>query len=182
MSRYIRYRQKGGCYFFTVNLLDRQSRLLTTHIHELRGAFRFMQQKFTPVHVDGMVVLPDHIHAIWTLPQGDDDFSNRWRVFKAAFTKQINSQYYRGVSSSRYKKGEKGIWQRRFWEHIIRGDSDFENHMNYLHYNPVKHGYVASVVDWEFSTFHRLVREGLYSNDWGANYTDLGLPCSSFDD
>lgn len=133
------------------------------------------------MHVDGMVVLPDHIHAIWTLPKGDDDFSNRWRVFKATFTKQINPKLYEPISKSRYKKGERGIWQRQFWEHNIRDNKDFENHMDYLHYNPVKHGYVKSVVDWEFSTFHRLIKRGVYTKDWGADFIESNLSYGELD-
>ena len=108
-------------------------------------------------HIDAWVVLPDHLHCIWTLPVSDDDFSNRWRAIKKAFTKSIPKTEYR--SKSRRKRNERGIWQRRFWEHTIWNDEDYAAHMDYIHYNPVKHGWVNTVREWPFSTFHYLVKK-----------------------
>ena len=165
MTNYRRDRLIGGTYFFTVNLLDRQSNLLTRHIDELRQAHRQMIEKH-PVQVDAMVVLPDHIHAIWTLPDHDDNYSIRWQLFKALFSRSIPKINQLPQSASRIKKRELTIWQRRFWEHRIRDDKDFQRHLDYIHHNPVKHGHVVKVKDWEYSTFHRYVKAGIYASDW----------------
>ena len=165
MTAYRRDRMLGGSYFFTVNILDRQSNLLTHHIDELRNAHRQMIAKY-PVQVDAMVVLPDHIHAIWTLADDDADYSSRWKFFKSSFSRSIPTEHSSVRSESRIKKAERAVWQRRFWEHRIRDDEDFQRHMDYIHYNPVKHGHVSSVQDWEYSTFKRCVKLGLYMPSW----------------
>ena len=110
------------------------------------------------------MVLPEHIHAVWTLPEGDDDYSGRWRAIKSRFSHQVAKV----LQLTHNTKGEYDIWQRRFWEHTIRDDDDFSNHLDYVHYNPVKHGYVTKVSDWQYSTFHRYVEQGVYSVDWGS--------------
>ncbi|MEE9336784.1 MAG: transposase [Methylococcaceae bacterium] len=151
MPNYLRYRILGGCYFFTVNLLERNNTLLVDHIDLLRGSVRACKQK-RPFHIDAWVVLPEHMHStawmqeveqrmerlpsIWTLPAGDDDFSNRWKVIKVHFSKGLPKSERR--SKIRIKRGERGIWQHRFWEHAIRDDRDYEKHMDYVHFNPVK--------------------------------------------
>jgi len=171
MPNYRRNRIPGGTYFFTVNLLDRKSQLLVEHIAELREAVRITRQ-LASFHIDAWVVLPDHIHAIWTLPPGDDHYSNRWRAIKKAFSKSIPATEYR--SKIRIKRHERGIWQRRFWEHTIRDEEDYAAHMDYIHYNPVKHGWANSVQEWPFSTFHRLVKKGIYPQGWaGVNNESL---------
>ncbi len=173
MANYRRYRLQGGCYFFTVTLADRQGRLLTENIQGLRSAFREVKRAH-PFTMEAVVILPDHLHCIWTLPQGDDDFSTRWRQIKAAFSRQLPKTERR--SKSRVNKGERGIWQRRFWEHAIRDDLDYQRHVDYIHYNPVKHGYVTRVADWRHSSFHRFVGLGLYPNDWsGLGLGDMDL-------
>jgi len=175
MTNYRRDRMMGGSYFFTVNLLDRQSHLLTRHIDELRNAFRQMTEKY-PVQIDAMVVLPDHIHAIWTLADDDDNYSIRWQFFKALFSKNIPKEDQSRRSASRVKKRELGVWQRRFWEHRIRGAKDLQRHIDYIHYNPVKHGHVARVRDWKYSTFHRDVKLGVYELGWsGGESVDLDV-------
>lgn len=166
MPNYRRYRVPGGTYFFTVNLLERRLDLLVRHIDDLRDAVRATKRD-RPFHIDAWVVLPDHMHAVWTLPPGDDDFSNRWKSIKIRFVQKLPRTERR--SKVRSAKGERGIWQRRFWEHVIRDDRDYENHMDYLHFNPVKHGYVNFVKDWPHSTFHRYVRKGIYDENWGSN-------------
>jgi len=166
MPNYRRYRVPGGTYFFTVNLLERRLDLLVRHIDDLRVAVRATKRD-RPFHIDAWVILPDHMHALWTLPPGDDDFSNRWKSIKIRFVQKLPRTERR--SKVRSAKGERGIWQRRFWEHVIRDDRDYENHMDYLHFNPVKHGYVNFVKDWPHSTFHRYVREGVYDENWGGN-------------
>lgn len=163
MSDYRRNRVPGGTYFFTVNLLDRSSDLLTRHIDALRAAIREVRTS-RPFHIDAWVVLPDHMHAIWTLPPVDFDYSGRWRAIKIDFAKAMPRT--ERLSPVRKAKGERGIWQRRFWEHSIRGDRDYAAHFDYIHINPVKHGHVRQVRDWPYSSFHRCVRSSIYSADW----------------
>ncbi|MBV9861605.1 MAG: transposase [Alphaproteobacteria bacterium] len=165
MTNYRRSFVAGGSYFFTVNLADRRRRLLVEHIDLLRAAFRYARDRY-PFLLDAVVVLPDHLHAIWTLPELDADFALRWRLIKGFFSRSLP----RGerVSPSRARKGERGIWQRRYWEHTLRDEADLARHFDYLHFNPVKHGHVARVCDWPHSTFHRMVRLGAYPEDWGG--------------
>ena len=113
-----------------------------------------------------MVVLPDHLHAIWTLPWDDADFPLRWRLIKTWFSRNLPLGEHR--RASRVDKGERGIWQRRYWEHLIRDEIDFARHVDYIHWNPVKHGFVARAKDWPYSTFHRFVRDGVLTEDWGC--------------
>jgi putative transposase len=163
---YYRRNYVGGAgYFFTVNLADRRSHLLVEYIDELRAAFRDVQQRH-PFTLDAVVVLPDHLHAIWTLPDGDADFSVRWRLIKSTFSRALPRN--EGISRSRIEKGERGIWQRRFWEHTLRDERDFERHADYIHFNPVKHGHVRCVKDWPHSSFARMVRSGAYPEDWAG--------------
>lgn len=147
----------GGTYFFTVNLAERGGDLLVREIELLRSAYASVTAKH-PIHCDAMVILPDHIHAVWTLPQGDADFSVRWKKIKAAFSRNCAQTML--VSESKARKGERGIWQRRFWEHCIRDETDFAVHVEYCHWNPVKHGFVKQAVDWPYSTVHRTVKDG----------------------
>ncbi|MHB8810893.1 MAG: REP-associated tyrosine transposase [Desulfobulbaceae bacterium] len=171
MTEYRRVRIAGGTYFFTVNLAERHRSLLTDHVASLREAFRAVQ-KAHPFLIDAVVVLPDHIHAVWTLPADDHDFSMRWRQIKSAFSRAMDKG--EAVSGSRSLKKERGIWQRRFWEHALRDDDDFARHVDYIHYNPVKHGYVEAVADWPHSSFHRFVRRGIYPKGWaGSGVGDL---------
>jgi putative transposase len=156
MPNYRRAFVAGGCWFFTVNLLDRRSRLLIERIDALRAAVRETRQRF-PFHIDAMVVLPDHIHAVWTLPDDDFDFSIRWRLIKIRFSRSIPEGEQ--LSETRRGRRERGLWQRRFWEHLIRDERDYNHHIDYCWFNPVRHGLVANVEDWPFSSFHRDVRE-----------------------
>ena len=165
MSDYRRYRVPGGTYFFTINLLERRSDLLTRHIDVLREAVRRTRLE-RPLSIDAWVVLPEHMHCIVTLPEGDSDFSNRIKAIKIRFVRNIPATERR--SRTRIARGERGIWQRRFWEHAIRNDTDYARHMDYVHYNPVKHGHVVFARDWPYSTFHRLMKADLYPADWGA--------------
>lgn len=162
MTNYRRNRIAGGCDFFTVNLAERRLTLLTDHIDLLRAAFRYARMRH-PFTIEGIVVLPDHLHAIRRLPEGDDDFSLRWRMIKSAFSRSLPPG--ERISASRLRKGERGLWQRRYWEHTIRNDSDFSQHMDYVHFNPVNYGFVLQVKDWPYSSFHRLVRLGVYPGD-----------------
>ena len=171
MPDYIRNRIAGGCYFFTVNLLERhQNQLLVQQIDLLRDVVRRVRDRH-PFHIDGWVVLPDHMHCIWTLPQDDYYYPRRIRLVKSLFSKKLPKTEKR--SSVRQRKGERGIWQRRYWEHTIRDERDYAAHMDYLHYNPVKHGYVENVMDWPYSTFRHHVQQGLYPENWAANDVDI---------
>ncbi len=166
MSNYRRNRVPGGTYFFTVNLLDRSSGLFVEHIDLLRDAVRAVKRRH-PFHIDAWVVLPDHLHAVWTLPEGDDDYSGRWRAIKKAFVKGLPAIEERSLV--RQARGERGIWQRRFWEHTIRDDADYAAHVDYVHVNPLKHSLVTRVVDWPYSSFHRAVSFGIYADDWAGD-------------
>jgi putative transposase len=167
MPDYRRLRIPGGTYFFTVNLLERYPNdLLVRHVDELRNAVRRVRRRH-PFHIDAWVVLPDHLHTVWTLPPGDDDYANRWRAIKQHFSRALADTERR--SDVRWRRHERGIWQRRFWEHAVRDDADFAAHIDYVHINPLKHGYVERVRDWPFSTFHRYVRSGIYPSDWACD-------------
>jgi putative transposase len=169
MPNYRRAFVPGGCWFFTANLLDRRSKLLIEGIDALRDATRRARKNF-PFRIDAMVVLPDHIHAVWTLPPDDTDFSMRWRLIKSGFARAIP----RGepLSPVRHARGERGIWQRRFWKHLIRDEGDYARHVEYCYINPVKHALVSRVRDWPHSSFHRDVRAGIFPQDWAG---DAGL-------
>ena len=162
MTSYRRNFVAGGTFFFTVNLAERRLRLLTEHIDRLRAAFRATRARH-PFTIDAVVVLPDHLHAVWTLPDGDADFATRWRLLKSSFSRTLPRGERR--SDSRVRKGERGIWQRRYWEHTIRDETDLARHIDYIHNNPVKHGHVTRVEDWPYSSFHRMMREGSYPKD-----------------
>ncbi|OGT18826.1 MAG: transposase [Gammaproteobacteria bacterium RBG_16_57_12] len=170
MPDYRRQRVPGGTYFFTVNLLERKSDFLVRYIDDLRNAVKWVRHKH-PFHIDAWVILPDHMHSIWTLPPGDVDYSSRWRAIKIRFAKAIPVTEYR--SQTRISRGERGIWQRRFWEHTIKDEADYAVHMDYVHINPLKHGLVKAVADWPHSTFHHYVGLGVYPKDWAGSVEDL---------
>jgi putative transposase len=166
MVTYRRNFVPGRSFFFTVNLADRRLSLLTTHVEASREAFRAIRLSHA-FKIEAIVVLPDHLHAIWTMPEGDADFATRWRLIKTTFSRKIPSG--ERVSASRVARGERGIWQRRYWEHTIRDENDFARHVDYIHINPVKHGLVSRVRDWQPSSFHRMVRLGIYPEDWAGD-------------
>jgi putative transposase len=178
MPDYRRNHVPGGTYFFTVNLLDRRSNLLVAHIDALRRAVRDVHTR-CPFHIDAWVVLPEHMHCLWTLPDGDANFPGRWWSIKTAFSKSLPVAEVR--SAVRVRRGERGIWQRRYWEHTIRDDRDYAVHMDYIHFNPVKHGLALSAASWPYSSFLRCVERGLYSPAWagtGEEPPDTGEPPS----
>ncbi|MES2049859.1 MAG: transposase [Pseudomonadota bacterium] len=170
MSDYRRNRIPGGTYFFTVNLLDRHSNLLIEHIDAFRQAVRQVRAH-RPFHIDAWVILPEHMHCIWTLPLGDTDYSARWKAIKIAFAKSLPNT--EPLSKVRERKVERGIWQRRFWEHTIRDEQDYAAHVDYVHINPLKHGLVQQVKAWPYSSFHRFVASGIYSENWAGDVSDL---------
>jgi putative transposase len=171
MPNYRRAFVPGGCWFFTVNLLDRQSTLLSDSVELLRDAVRATRQSH-PFHIDAMVVLPDHLHAVWSLPPDDADFSVRWRLIKTRFAKAIPPG--ERLSPVRQARNERGIWQRRFWEHLIRDERDYARHLEYCYINPVKHGLVRRVCDWPHSSFHRDVQAGIFPIDWAGEVDATG--------
>ena len=166
MRRYIRAYRPGGTFFFTVNLAERSgNRLLVERIGALREGFRATRRS-RPFRIEAIVVLPEHLHALWTLPEGDSDYSTSWSLIKARFSRTIESGERR--SSSRLRRRERGLWQRRFYEHVIRDEGDFVRHVDYIHGNPVKHGWVERAADWPYSSFHAFVRRGWLPMDWAA--------------
>lgn len=167
MRTYQRARVPGATYFFTVNLAERHAnRLLTENIEALREAFRVTRQAH-PFTIEAIVVLPEHLHCLWRLPPEDCDFSMRWRLIKAHFSRMLPPG--EDISASRMRKGERGIWQRRYWEHVIRDERDWQNHLDYIHYNPVKHGHVTRAIDWPHSSFHRYVKRRIYPENWAGS-------------
>ncbi len=162
---YRRANVPGATYFFTVNLADRKSSVLVENIELLSDSIRHVKMSHA-FEIDAMVVLRDHIHAIWTFPTSDADFATRWGLIKAKFSRGLPK--VERISESRKSKGERGIWQRRYWEHMIRDDEDFARHVDYIHFNPVKHGYVKRAADWPHSSLHRFVRDGLIPTHWAS--------------
>jgi REP-associated tyrosine transposase len=170
MPEYRRIKVKGGTYFFTVATHGR--RPILTH-DQVRGALREGIQEVrqsVPFSIDAWVLLPDHLHAIWMLPENDDNFASRWAVIKRIVSKRCAALDGIGGSiiDSQGKRGENRVWQRRFWDHLIRDEKDLQSHLDYIHWNPVKHDYVKRVIDWPHSTFHRFVAKGIYPPDWGG--------------
>ncbi len=170
MPNYRRAVVSGGCWFFTVTLLDRRSTLLTSYIGALRDATRWTREHY-PFHIDAFVILPDHLHAVWTLPPDDADFATRWRMIKTRFARAVPNGEH--LNAARERRGERGIWQRRFWEHLIRSDEDYARHVEYCWINPMRHGLVTRVADWPHSSFHRDVETGIVPADWAG---DIGVP------
>ncbi len=174
MSRYRRSLIPGATYFFTVTLADRTSDLLVRDIDRLRAAYARVHQSH-PFETVAICILPDHLHAIWRLPADDADFPLRWQLIKRAFSMGRPAAASR--SASKVAKREKGLWQRRYWEHQIRDEADLARHVNYIHYNPVKHGLAPQVKDWPHSSFHRYVARGELHESWGmvaAPQADFG--------
>ena len=170
MSRYKRNYEKGGVYFFTAVTFKRQKIFTGPSMDILRSCFKktFVE---APFRIEAIVVLPDHMHCIWQLPGGDNDFSSRWKKIKSEFSKRYKEKFGElspPISASMKKKGEAGIWQRRFWEHTFRDENDFCIHCDYIHYNPVKHGYAQTPNQWPYSSFQRFVHAGVYDESWGS--------------
>ena len=165
MVQYRRNWLPGGTYFFTATLRDRHSRALTEHIDLLREAFRSARRK-APFQIIAAVVLPDHLHTIWTLPEGDADYAGCWKAIKAGFTRSLKTH---GVALIPNGNSGYRLWQPRYWERSIRDDRDLQAHVDYIHFNPVKHGHVKQVADWPYSSFHRYVRLGWFSQDWAGD-------------
>ena len=171
MSDYRRVHILGGTYFFTVVTLNRSPFFVNEgRIEALREAFRKVMT-VRPVQIDAMVILPEHLHCIWRMPEGDADYSSRWREIKKAASRQI--------STATNARNERNVWQRRFWEHAIRDEEDWRNHMDYIHYNPVKHGLANRPSEWRWSSFRSAVAKGWYEESWGVSEpaTIIGMDC-----
>jgi len=160
----------GGSYFFTLTLIDRRSTLLADRVDLLRQAFRDETAK-RPFEILAIVVLPEHLHAVLTLPAGDSDYSQRWRGIKSGFSRAVSQA---GIRVAQNARGEYRLWRRRFWEHSIRDERDLQTHVDYIHYNPVKHGWVTRAADWPYSSLHRYVRLGWLNADWGGEAMEFG--------
>ena len=156
----------GGTFFFTINLANRSSQLLTDRVDLLRHSIRKVRQAH-PFDIVAMVILPDHLHAIWKMPDGDNDYPLRWSLIKAGFSRVLEKTEH--ISKARMRKRERGIWQRRYWEHQLRSDTDMARHVNYIHINPVKHGYVNAPVEWPYTSLHQYIRRGLLPSDWAVS-------------
>jgi putative transposase len=169
MPEYRRSFVPGGTYFFTVVTYRRLPILVSKEARDiLRKAYMDVIHRF-PFTIDAICLLPDHLHCIWSLPEGDANYPVRWREIKRLFSKEYGSTVGTNEERnlSRQKREETTIWQRRFWEHTIRDENDLQNHMDYIHYNPVKHGLVQRARDWQWSSFHRYVQLGYYDQEWG---------------
>lgn len=179
MSHYRRAKSPGSIYFFTVVSYRRRGILCDTNLRDtLRRAISEVRDK-SPFTIDAWVLLPDHLHCIWTLPPNDADFSSRWSRIKRLVSLDCGNAYHRGewMTTSKKKHPESTVWQRRFREHQILDEKDFNRNMDYVHYNPVKHGLSKNVADWPYSTFHRYVKKGVYASNWGSegiNAVDIG--------
>lgn len=170
MSNYRRATSEGSSYFFTVVSYQRQQILCDETIRNaLRDAIEAVRAS-RPFVIDAWVLLPDHLHCVWTLPDGDADFSTRWMKIKRAVSLACRDEYRRAdlLTASKLKHRESTIWQRRFWEHQLRDEKDFARHVDYIHFNPVKHGHAQHAADWPYSTFHRYARDGAYVQDWAG--------------
>ena len=172
MTQYRRSLTPGSTYFFTVYQSNRRSTLLTLHVDVLREAFVAVMAAH-PFVIDAMVVLPDHLHAVWTMPPDDADYALRWRLIKTRFSRAMPRTERR--SASREAKGERGIWQRRYWEHEIRDAIDMQRHVDYIHINPVKHGYVVRATDWPHSSIHRFIERGDLPRDWACDCEEVAM-------
>ncbi|MDX6804607.1 REP-associated tyrosine transposase [Terrihabitans rhizophilus] len=170
MSTYRRVFLPGGTFFFTVTLADRRADTLVRHVDVLRRAYRTVQERL-PFETIAICVLPDHLHALWRLPNGDGEYPRRWSLIKAGFSRSLPAAPSR--SAPKVERREKGIWQRRYWEHTVRSDADLDRHIDYVHFNPVRHGLVPRVADWPHSSFHRYVSRGHLPPDWGGDMRDM---------
>jgi putative transposase len=184
MPNYRRVRVPGGSFFFTV-VTNRRARLFThPRGRRLLGSmFRRCLLKW-PFTINALVLLPEHLHAIWSLPPGDDDYPKRWAWIKKEFTKEwlraggAEAQF----SDARRRERRRGIWQPRYWEHTLEDEDDFERHFDYIHYNPVKHGHVKCPRDWPWSSFHRWLARGVYPEHWACASGGFVMDFSDIED
>ena len=176
MPEYRRADAKGATYFFTVNTYRRQKVLIDDDVRNaLRQGIEKARIRF-PFEILAWVLLPDHLHCLWRLPEGDADYAKRWGIIKRHVSQSCDQRFNHEeeLSDSRLKRKESGLWQRRYWEHQIRDETDLARHVDYVHWNPLKHGLVDKIADWPYSTFHRYVEQGVYPKNWcGDRVTEL---------
>ena len=168
MPTYIRWRDDGAAYFFTVVTYHRRAILTSANARTiLKRAMATVRQRW-PFDMPACVLLPDHLHCVWQLPEGDDDLPVRWANIKRAFTQRYLEAGGRGakVSPGLGRHHQRGVWQPRYWEHRIRDEEDWRRHCDYIHFNPIKHGHVEDLSDWPWSSFHRYVQQGVLDPDW----------------
>lgn len=172
MATYRRFQSPGATWFFTVAAYRRNPVLTKDSVvSSLKQAIRQTKTQY-PFEIVAWVLLPDHMHAIWTLPEGDADYLRRWSLIKRRTSQAARDVISGPSSASMRQRQEIGLWQRRYWEHLIRDDADLHRHIDYIHYNPVKHGHATKVAEWPYSTFHRYVRAGVYPFDRAASATE----------
>ena len=166
--RYRRVFQAGATYFFTLVVHERAKLFADeSNIARWRAAVDKVRRR-RPFEIEAEVILPDHVHMLWTMPTGDADYATRIRLVKTSFTKSLGL-IGSVANKSRAQKGEREVWQRRYWEHTIRDERDFQMRLDYIHYNPVKHGIVSRAADWPHSTFQAWVKKGAYDPWWGGD-------------
>ena len=171
--RYRRAFVPGGSFFFTLVMQGRRPVFASAEtVDVLREAFRSVRST-RPFELEAMVVLPDHLHCIWSLPKDDADFATRWRLLKTWFTKHCDPALRLVPDRARAARNEQALWQHRYWEHMLRDEIDFARHVEYIHFNPVKHGLVASAMDWPYSSFRQYVEAGVYPPDCGQGMIDI---------
>ncbi|MBD2345800.1 REP-associated tyrosine transposase [Anabaena subtropica] len=183
MPEYRRAYLSGGTFFLTLVTYERYPIFSNIeNVCHLRSALAKVRSEM-PFEIEGAVVLPDHIHFLWTLPTDDENYSQRIGRLKVLFTRSLGSKTIlpENLSNSRRKHRESNVWQRRFWEHTIRDEADFEKHLNYIHYNPVKHGLVSCPHLWDYSSFHKFVRKGIYSSNWYCSCSGKRIQIPDFD-
>ena len=181
MTAYRRVHAPGATYFFTVALAQRGTDTLIHHLDLLRQAYAKTKAD-RPFHTEAVVILPDHLHAVWTLPEGDTDYGTRWGAIKARFTRALKARMVAKGGSmgwnpilrspSKVRKADAGVWQRRFWEHTIRDQADLDAHIRYCWTNPVKHGFVDHPTEWAASSIHRDIRRGTVPPEWNGTITE----------
>ncbi|MFO0794513.1 MAG: transposase [Candidatus Brocadiaceae bacterium] len=165
--QYRRSKAQGATFFFTLVTFQRNKILCyEENVALIKESFQYIIRQH-PFRIRAFILLPEHIHCIWTLPENDNNYSVRWSLIKGYFSRHCNGKYKGVQTASMFSKSEQAVWQRRFWEHQIRNADDFIKHVEYIHYNPVKHKLVNSPRDWPYSSFHRYVKQGIYDGDWG---------------
>ena len=174
MPNYRRYFVQGGSFFFTLVTANRMPIFREEPACRLLGSCLRAEREKRSFRTEAIVLLPDHLHTIWSLPAGDASYSIRWAAIKASFTRLWleSGGMEQEVTPGRRRELRRGVWQARFIEHTIRDEDDWENHVQYIHYNPVKHSMVSCPQEWPWSSFHRYARQGWYPIDWGCAHHD----------
>ncbi len=183
MPRFRRNYVPGGTYFFTL-VMHRRRPILTTPLARrcLRGALTAERER-APFELVAIALLPDHLHAVWTLPDGDANFTLRWQRIKEGFTRRylVGGGTEAEITGARSQRRERGVWQPRFWEHTVRDEDDFDRCLTYVHYNPVKHGLADAPGEYPWSSFQKFVDRGWYEPTWGTGAVPADVPGAEWD-